>query len=106
MSKCRVDGCNRSKELSPDGYCAICVRAADQRSAGTSNSDSRPAPAPLLGGLDFSKFDQMAQQLNSGEAIDQTELLKGVFGMVYNVAKSVGNIEQFKNDIKSNTNRY
>ena len=86
-----------------DGYCAICVRAADQRSAGTSNSDSRPAP--LLGGLDFTKFDQMAQQLNSGEAIDQTELLKGVFGMVYNVAKSVGNIEQFKNDIKSNTNR-
>ena len=107
MSKCRIDGCNRSKELSPDGYCAICMRAAaDQRAAGTitSNSDSRHAPTPPMS-IDFSKFDQMAQQLNSGEVIDQTELLKGVFGMVYNVAKSVSVIDQVKSDIRSNTNR-
>ena len=106
MSKCRIDGCNQSKELSPDGYCAICVRAAaDQRAEGTSNnSDPRPAHT-LPGALDFSKFDQMAQQLNSGDAIDQTELLKGVFSMVYNVAKSVGVIDQVQSDIRSNTNR-
>ena len=47
----------------------------------------------------------MAQQLQSGDTIDQAELLRGVFGMVYNVAKSVGALDQVKNDVKSNTSR-
>ena len=46
-----------------------------------------------LTSIDFSKFDHMAQQLNSSEVMAQMQLLKRVFGMVYNVAKFVAVIK-------------
>ena len=123
MSKCRVDGCNRSKDLGPDGFCNVCVRASVMRDPGSSNSSvlnttsqspsnshSDPANFPPLSAsnsqnVDFSQMEQMAEKLNAGEDVDQHELLKNVFCMVFGVAKAMGSLEQVRSEVKSNTDR-
>jgi len=128
MSKCRVDGCNRSKDLGPDGFCKVCVLASEMRGPGSSLPSSIPQstlsqaalasadtanPLPssvnmsttTTGGLDFTKIDLMAKKISDGETVDQNELMKGVFGLIYGVAKSMGTVDQIKSDVKSNTGR-
>ena len=58
MPKCRIEGCNRQKDLSPDGLCQVCVLAAASRSS----SHTQPSLHE-----DFSKFESLAEKLNNGE---------------------------------------
>ena len=55
--------------------------------------------------VDFSKMESMAEKLNAGEDVDQGELLKSVFGMVFGVAKCMGSVDQVRNEAKANTDR-
>ena len=112
MSKCKVDGCNRGKDLSQDGFCLVCVRASAMRAPGPSGSNmtqdtnlQTTVTMNQVAGMDLSSMENMAQKVNSGEPVDQTELLKGVFEMVYGVAKSLGTIDQVKTQLSSNTKR-
>ena len=67
MAKCKIEGCNRSKELNADGFCAQCARASEVRAAGLGNCGNSDSPSGSnidmsATGFDLSKVDQMVQQ--------------------------------------------
>jgi hypothetical protein len=74
-------------------------------SSGTTATSGIQPPVNNLPGIVISSMEHMVQKVNAGEAVDQSELLKGVFGMVYNVAKTMGTMDPVKTQIKSNTDR-
>ena len=106
-TKCRVDGCHRSKDLNAEGLCNICVRASTFQAGGTSNPSltSRNGPDKNIEAIDLTNIEHMVEKVNSGESIDQGELLKSVFNMVYKVAKNMYSIEDVTARITSNTKR-
>ena len=106
-TKCRVDGCHRSKELNADGLCNICVRASTFQYGGNPNQsvNSRNSSEKNIDTIDLSSMEHMMEKVNSGEAIDPNELLKSVFNMVYRVAKSINSFEDASTHIASNTKR-
>ena len=101
-SKCRVDGCQRSKDLSSNGLCSICDRASTHFSAGAS---PRNGAGGNMDSIDLSCIEQMAEKVISGDSVDQFELLKSMFTMVYQVAKSVKSLEKNSVQTVSNTKR-
>ena len=79
----------------------MCLLASASRPV-TSSQFSTPRPSLPA---DFSKFEALADKLNNGEQVDQEEVIKTMFGMVLGVAKSIGSVDQVKNDVKLNSER-
>ena len=98
-SKCKIDGCQRSKDLSSEGLCTICVRASSQYSS--AGSSSRNISGGNIDSIDLSSIEDIAEKVKSGDPIDQNELLKSMFSLVYKVAKSINSLEDNSSQILS-----
>ena len=116
MVVCKTDTCQRNKDIMANGYCATCVKAASEISGGcnvSQGSSVNLSPAPDINnfsslppnlvnaaaGCDPNKLSVMMDKVNRGETVDQGEMMKGMFSMVFGVYQSVGNMEQVKTDL-------
>ena len=116
MVVCRTESCQRNKDIMANGYCATCIKAASEISGGgntAQGASANPPPAPDItnfssfppnlvnaaAGCDPSKLSVMMDKVIRGETVDQGEMMKGMFSMVFGVYQSVGSMEQVKSDL-------